>query len=104
MCTYVESARPCFLWCAGHSDSVVLASSPSFCKSEDRARVPKLEPMLPTRLYLVDLSREPAKQEHHNALFLAHSEQFWKQAIYSLYYFCNMHLHCPTGFVLNVKT
>ena len=60
----------------------------------------KQSSVLPTKLYLIDLSREPAKHEHHNALFLAHSEHFWKQAIYSLYYFCNLHLHCPTGFVI----
>ena len=32
------------------------------------------------------------------------SGQFWKQAIYSLYYFVSLHLHGPAGFVINVKT
>jgi len=79
------------------TDSVVLASSPSFLQKEDPARVPKLEPMLPTRLYMVDLSREPAKYEHQNALFLAYSGHFWKQAIYSLYYICKSASPLPCG-------
>jgi len=83
------------------TDSEVLARSPSFLQKEDPSRVPKLEPMLTTKMYLVVTSIKPSNFEHPNALFLADSGN---RLFIACTIFVILHLHGPAGFVINVMT
>jgi len=50
------------------------------------------------------LGRYFQASQQSSSIQMLFSGRFWKQTIFSLYYFVILHLHCPAGFVINVLT